>query len=121
MTKRGPRRLITNSTKVGEHGSSSWYLELECGHTYNAVRKPRPGDDRMSCKKCVNLGTVVPKTLVQVFAEEAELEASSYMSDLKSRAKIASVFKVDMDSVQMMAGTATVFLDAQQVARLLSS
>ena len=74
----------------------------------------------MSCKKCIDLGTVVPKTLAQVFAEEATFDGNDYLADIRARAKIASVFRVDMGSVDVVAGTATVFLDAQQVSRILS-
>jgi hypothetical protein len=41
------------------------------------------------------------------------------MEDIRMRAAIASKVGVPMDQVELVNGTATVFLDAQQVRRLV--
>ena len=58
---------------------------------------------------------------MQVFADDGLLEEVDVMSELKTRATLASHFKVSMDQVDLVGGTATVFLDAQQVQNIITA
>ena len=33
MSKRGPKRLVTEAVRIGEYGKTSWHIVLECGHS----------------------------------------------------------------------------------------
>ena len=115
MSKRGPKRLVTEAVRIGEYGNTSWHLVLECGHSVESKRKPKIGEDKLCCKECL---IPKPKTLMQVFEDDGMLEEVDVMGELKTRATLASHFKVSMDQVELVGGTATVFLDAQQVRRI---
>ena len=118
MSKRGPKRLVTEAVRIGEYGNTSWHIVLECGHSVESQRKPKIGEDKLCCKECL---TPKPKTLMEVFSEDGLLEEVDVMSELKTRATLASHFNVSMDQVDLVGGTATVFLDAQQVQRIVTA
>lgn len=115
----GPRRLVTEAVKLGEWGQSRWHLVLECGHSLDRVRKPKIGADKVSCNACVdNLPT--GGELISTDTQIAELpdEYDAY-SDMVKRATIASHFDVQLEQVEMQWDTATVYLDAVQIKRIL--
>ena len=58
---------------------------------------------------------------MEVFSEDGLLEEVDVMSELKTRATLASHFNVSMDQVDLVGGTATVFLDAQQVQKIITA
>ena len=118
MSKRGPKRLVTEAVRIGEYGKTSWHIVLECGHSIESKRKPKIGEDKLCCKECL---TPKPKTLIEVFSEDGLLEEVDVMSELKTRATLASLFNVSMDQVDLLGGTATVFLDAQQVQKIITA
>jgi hypothetical protein len=115
----GPRRLVTEAVKLGEWGQSRWHLVLECGHSLDRVRKPKIGADKVSCNACVdNLPTggelISPDTQIAELPDEYDA-----YSDMVKRATIASHFDVQLEQVEMQWDTATVYLDAVQIKRIL--
>ena len=115
----GPRRLVTEAVKLGEWGQSRWHLVLECGHSLDRVRKPKIGADKVSCNACVdNLPTggelISPDTQISELPDEYDA-----YSDMVKRATIASHFDVQLEQVEMQWDTATVYLDAVQIKRIL--
>ena len=62
---------------------------------------------------------------MQILSEDREdrdfFETYDPMDELKTRAAIASKVGVPLDQVDIVNGTATIFLDAQQVKRLKST
>lgn len=123
MNKRGPKRLVTQAVRLGEYGKTKWHIELECGHSLASYRKPSINEDRLCCKTCVL--PPAPVTLMQILSEDREdrdfFETYDPMDELKTRAAIASKVGVPLDQVDIVNGTATIFLDAQQVKRLKST
>tara|TARA_A100001201_G_scaffold143067_1_gene143228 strand:+ start:1002 stop:1352 length:351 start_codon:yes stop_codon:yes gene_type:complete len=113
--KKGPRRLIESAVKIGEYGNTKWHVQLECGHSVDRVRKPKIGEDRISCKACIEDGK---STALVVSQDLGEYDA---YNDLKTRAAIASHFGVQIEQVEMNFGTATVFLDSVQIKRIASA
>lgn len=121
MSKRGPKRLVTQAVRLGEYGQTKWHIELECGHAVDSARKPKVNEDRLCCKTCIAPPAPVP--LMEVLSDDREdrdfFTAYDPMEDIRVRAAIASKVGVPMDQVELVNGTATVFLDAQQVRRLV--
>jgi hypothetical protein len=112
--KRGPRRLIVGGVKIGEYGNTKWHVQLECGHSVDRVRKPKVDEEKISCKAC--LEEERPNQAVVVSQDLGEYDA---ISDLKTRAAIASHFGVQVEQVDLTFGTATVYLDAVQIKRIV--
>lgn len=105
---------------MGEYGQTKWHIELECGHSLSSVRKPAVNEDRLCCKTCVS--PPLPTTLLEVLPEDTE-DLGSFanydpMEEIKIRAAVASKVGVPMDQVEIINGTATIFLDVQQVQNL---
>ena len=123
MSKRGPKRLVTQAVRLGEYGKTKWHIELECGHAVDSARKPKVNEDHLCCKTCV--APPAPMTLMEVLSDDREerdfFDAYEPMDELKTKATIASKVGVPLDQVEIVNGTATIFLDAQQVKRLKSS
>jgi len=120
MSKRGPKRMVTQAVRLGEYGKTKWHIELDCGHSVESSRKPKINEDRLCCKTCGAPPAPVP--LMQVLAEDGEFfEPYEPMDEIKTKAVIASKVGVPLDQVEIVNGTATVFLDAQQVKMLKSS
>lgn len=121
MSKRGPKRLVTQAVRLGEYGQTRWHIELECGHAVDSARKPKVNEDRLCCKTCIS--PPAPMPLMEVLSEDREdrdfFDTYDPMEDIRVRAAIASKVGVPMDQVELVNGTATVFLDAQQVRRLV--
>jgi hypothetical protein len=117
MSKRGPKKLVTEAVRIGDYGNTSWHIVLECDHSVESKRKPRILRDKLCCKECLN---PAPKTLIEVFSEDGLFEDFDPMAELKNRATLASHFGVSMEQVEVGAGTATIFLDAQQVQKIIS-
>ena len=121
MSKRGPKRLVTQAVRLGEYGKTRWHIELECGHAIDSARKPKVNEDRLCCKTCIAPPAPVP--LMEVLSDDREdrdfFDPYDPMEDIRVRAAIASKVGVPMDQVELVNGTATVFLDAQQVRRLV--
>tara|TARA_B100000902_G_C27318643_1_gene922864 strand:- start:2339 stop:2695 length:357 start_codon:yes stop_codon:yes gene_type:complete len=117
MSKRGPKRLVREAVRIGEYGNTSWHIVLECDHSIESSRKPKIQIDKLCCKECLN---PAPKTLIEVFSEDGLLEEFDAMTELKNRATLASHFGVSMEQVEIGAGTATIFLDAQQVQKIIT-
>lgn len=120
MSKRGPKRRVTQAVRLGEYGQTKWHIELECGHSLSSVRKPTVNEDRLCCKTCVS--PPLPTTLLEVLPEDTE-DLGSFanydpMEEIKIRAAVASKVGVPMDQVEIINGTATIFLDVQQVQNL---
>lgn len=116
MSKRGPKRTVTEAVRIGEYGDTSWHIELECGHSIKSVRKPSVGETRLCCKTCAEPASAVPAIIVD---DDSMPVFDDLMSEIKVRAAIASKVGVPIDQVDIVGGTATVFLDARQVSRLL--
>tara|TARA_B100000287_G_scaffold14257_2_gene14406 strand:+ start:16894 stop:17244 length:351 start_codon:yes stop_codon:yes gene_type:complete len=111
--KRGPRRLIEGGVKIGEYGETKWHVQLECGHSMDRVRKPKIGEERVSCKACLEESSNKPTVIVS-----QDLGEYDALADLKTQAAIASHFGVQIEQVEMKWGTATVYLDAVQIKRI---
>lgn len=125
MDKRGPKRSVSQAVRLGEYGSTKWHIELECGHTLESARKPKVGEDRLCCRTCVQPNSLqtTRQRLSNVLAEDRE-EREFFtwydpMEEIRTRAAIAAKVGVPIDQVELVNGTATVFLDAQQVSRLV--
>tara|TARA_R110000796_G_scaffold51117_8_gene120602 strand:- start:4255 stop:4626 length:372 start_codon:yes stop_codon:yes gene_type:complete len=123
MSKRGPKRLVTQAVRLGEYGKTKWHIELECGHSVESPRKPKINEERLCCKTCG--APPPPLTLMQALSEDREerdfFEPYDPMGELKTKATIAAKVGVPLDQVDIVNGTATIFLDAQQVKRLKST
>jgi hypothetical protein len=118
MAKRGPRHFVVSAERVGKYGTTSWYVELACGHTLSTVRKPDVGKTRMSCRKCaIQTGGLISNEFLD---STGSSDAGLTLAELRARAQIAAHFGVAMDNVELIAGTATVFVDAQHVRYILS-
>lgn len=121
MSKRGPKRLVTQAVRLGEYGKTKWHIELECGHAVDSARKPKVNGDRVCCKTCISSNASV--SLMEIMSDDREdrdfFELYDPMDELKLKAAIAGKVGVPMSQVELFNGTATVFLDAQQVSRLL--
>ena len=115
MSKRGPKRTVTNAVKFGEYGNTIWHVELECSHTVETKRKPKVNEDRLCCKVCV--APPVP-AVVDPFADVTPWVDYDPMDELKIKATLASKVGVPLDQVELVNGTATVFLDAQQLRNI---
>jgi len=113
MDKKGPRKLVTEAVKIGTYGNTKWHLQLECGHSLDSQRKPKINETKLSCKACLNPVSTEIATIPVDLGEELDP-----LSELKIRAAIASHFDVQIEQVDFAWGTATVFLDAQQVKRI---
>ena len=118
--KRGPKRDVSNAVRVGEYGNTAWLVELACGHSLETVRKPKMGTDRLCCKMCADDFVPAPKRLMEVLTDpnEDSWDTPNVMDELRLKALIASKVGVPLDQVELVNGTATIFLDAQQVSRL---
>ena len=123
MSKRGPKRLVTQAVRLGEYGKTRWHIELECGHAVDSARKPKVSEDRLCCKTCVAPPAPVP--LMEVLSEDREdrdfFDSYDPMEEIRVRATVASKVGVPLDQVEIVNGTATVFIDAQQLKRLKST
>lgn len=118
--KRGPKRVVTAAIRVGEWGSTGWQLELECGHVVASDRRGVVGDTKVCCKNCV--APSVPQPLVEVLSDwENGWEPYDPMVEIKTKAKLASLVGVQLDQVDVNNGTATIFVDAQQLKRIMSN
>ena len=121
MSKRGPKRLVTQAVRLGEYGQTRWHIELECGHAVDSARKPKVNEDRLCCKTCI--APPAPAPLMEVLSADREdrnfFDPYDPMEDIRVRAAIASKVGVPMDQVELVNGTATVFLDAQQLRNIL--
>ena len=53
MSKRGPKRVVTNAVKVGDYGKTVWHVELECFHTLETKRKPKVNEDKLCCNALI--------------------------------------------------------------------
>ena len=82
------------------------------GHSLDTQRKPKINETK-SCKACLNSVSTEIATIPVDLDEEFDP-----LSELKIRAAIASHFDVQIEQVDFAWGTATVFLDAQQVKRI---
>ena len=122
MSKRGPKRLVTQAVRLGEYGKTKWHIELECGHAVDSARKPKVNEDRLCCKTCV--APPVPVPLMEVLSEDREdrdfFDPYDPMEEIRVRATVASKVGVPLDQVEIINGTATVFIDAQQLKRIVS-
>ncbi len=123
MSKRGPKRMVTQAVRLGEYGKTKWHIELDCGHSVESSRKPKINEDRLCCKTCGD--PPAPLTLMEVLSDDREerdfFDPYEPMDELKTKATLASKVGVPLDQVEIVNGTATIFLDAQQVKRLKSS
>jgi hypothetical protein len=115
MSKRGPKRVVTNAVKVGDYGKTVWHVELECSHTLETKRKPKINEDKLCCKVC--LAPPLP-AVGNMFVDPDPWVDYDPMDELKIRATLASKVGVPIDQVEIVNGTATVFVDAQQLKRL---
>lgn len=120
MNKRGPKRLVTQAIRLGDYGNTKWYIELECGHSTSSSRKPKVNEANLCCKTCLDASK--PSTAVALLSEDREdrdfFEEYDPMTDIRVRAAVASLVGVPIDQVEIVNGTATVFIDAQQLRRL---
>ena len=115
--KRGPKRTVKASIRVGEWGGTGWQLELECGHVVPSDRRAVVGETRVCCKICATPDT--PQRLVEVLSDwENGWEPWDPTAEIKMKAKLASLVGVPLDQVEINNGTATIFVDAQQVRSL---
>lgn len=121
MSKRGPKRLVTQAVRLGDYGETKWHIELECGHAIDSARKPKVNEDRVCCKTCISPNAPAP--LMEILSDDREdrdfFAPYDPMDELKLKATIAGKVGVPLSQVELFNGTATVFLDAQQVSRLL--
>lgn len=115
MEKRGPKRLVKDAIRVGEYGNTHWRLVLSCSHELDSKRKPKVGEDKVCCKKCISSESLAVAT-VEMF--EDGWETADPLVEVRIRAMLASKVGVTIDQVEMVNGTATIFLDAQQVRSL---
>jgi len=114
--KRGPKRTIANAERIGEYGKSKWLLELSCGHTVESKRKPDISKTKLCCKECLK-----PKhRLIEDLTLPGDLwDYYDPIQELKIKAALASKVGVPLEQVELANGTASIFLDVQQVKRLL--
>ena len=121
MSKRGPKRLVIQAVRLGDYGETKWHIELECGHAIDSARKPKVNEDRVCCKTRISPTAAVP--LMEILSDDREdrdfFAPYDPMDELKLKATIAGKVGVPLSQVELFNGTATVFLDAQQVSRLL--
>lgn len=112
MEKRGPKRVIVKAVRVGDYGETLWHIQLECGHFIDSKRKPKVGESRLCCKTCVS-----PKS--PEISDYSGWVDYDDMTEIKIRARIAYAVGVPIDQVSLVSGTATAFLDAEQVRKFL--
>ena len=114
QNKKGPRRIVERCERVGDHGKTFWFVELECGHSYEKNRRYIPKSDKLSCKKCV-------KAELPAINLNPTPQDFNHFDEIKLIAKIASRFNVKMDQIQIGKGFATIYLDASEIKRISDS
>lgn len=110
--KRGPKRIVKSAVRLGDYGNTEWTIVLECDHVLKSRRKPKIAESKLCCKACLN-----PKS--QAVAEYGVWVDYDDMTEIKLRARIAYAVGVPIDQVSLVGGTATAFLDAEQVRKFL--
>lgn len=100
---RGPYRKIARKERVGQHGSSHWLIQLQCGHT--VARSRNPGTGRITCRECVP----------DKNAQEDVLDMSQDVAKLD----LANMFGINPDQVTWIGSAAQIVLDPYQVKKLL--
>lgn len=113
MKKRGPKRIVTKAVRVGDYGETLWHIQLECGHFLDSKRKPKVSESKLCCKSCAS-----PRSEI-VSMRDAPWVDYDDMTEIKIRARIAYAVGVPIDQVSLVGGTATAFLDAEQVRKFL--
>lgn len=103
---------VVKCDRIGDHGESFWFIELSCGHTLKRNRKAVVNSDKISCKKCAE-----GKSNLQVSVDDHS--EYSPMEEIKAVAKISSFFNVRMDQVQLGREMAVIYIDAEEVKRIL--
>lgn len=101
--RRGPVRQIVRQEKIGQHGKSSWAIELECGHIVNSVR--RSSRDRRCCSQCVVIENTGP--LETDYTRQRLLLASKLgvdVSQVEVSVEGARVSLLQMDVVKLLKG-----------------
>jgi len=118
MEKRGPKRLVKDAIRVGEYGDTHWRLVLSCSHELDSKRKPKVGEDKVCCKKCISSESLAVVTTPAELVYDL-LDPEDPMAELKAKATIASHFDVSLDQIELRGSTATIFIDAQQLRNIL--
>jgi hypothetical protein len=130
--RRSPRRKIVRIEKIGKWGSVTYHHHLSCGHTES--RKRASSTDEIACPWCLKTEAKDKemKALTRnptVIAFDNEL-ADEEIKIERARAAVAGRFGVPQDAVDiksedvfgsLIIRSATVYLSAQDVARVTNS
>jgi hypothetical protein len=129
--RQAPKRLINEIRRRGTYGNIKYEHVLECGHIEIAVRASRA--KKIACSRCLRLeetNSEIPKTFAaSVLFDNDDDEATAEIEISRVRASLASILKVPVDAVEIVANqgygvleirAAYVFLSAREISRLLS-
>jgi hypothetical protein len=134
--RQAPKRAVQEIRRRGPWGDIKYDHILDCGHTEVLVRASRA--KRIACSWCARLGDkqveTKPITPRESFAfigddEVDDQSASSEIEVSRVRASLASIMKVPVDAVEIVANekfgvleirAAYVFLSAGDIRRILT-
>ncbi len=130
--RRSPRRKITEIKRVGAWGDVSYHHVLSCGHT--EIRKRASSTNELACAWCLRAeqkdSEIRALTRFRPIKTEDEALADDEVKIERARAALAARFAVPVDAVdvlsedisgQLIIRSATIFLSAQDVTRLVDT
>jgi len=130
--RRSPRRKIAEIKRVGAWGHVSYHHVLACGHT--EIRKRAASTGELACAWCLRAEQKASeiRALVgpRVIRTEDEALADDEVKIERTRAALATRFSIPVDAVdvlsedisgQLVIRSATIFLSARDVTRLVDT
>lgn len=130
--RRSPRRKISEIKRVGAWGDVSYHHILACGHT--EVRKRAASTSELACAWCLRAeqkdGEIRALTRFRPARTEDEALADDEVKIERTRATLAARFSIPIDAVdilsedisgQLIIRSATIFLSARDVTRLVDT
>jgi hypothetical protein len=131
--RQAPKRAVKEIRRVGTHGNVRYEHVLECGHSEYKPRASRA--ERIACLWCVKaeekeeeMKSFTAPT-PSIFAEYVDdHSASSEIQLSRVRASLASIMKVPLEAIEIVASenrgvleikAAYVFLSAGDISRLI--
>lgn len=130
--RRSPRRKVVEIKRIGAWGDVSYHHVLSCGHT--EIRKRSSSTPELACAWCLRAETkneeIKALTRMRPVRTEDEALADDEVKIERTRAALASRFAIPIDAVDVLAEdisgeliirSATIFLSAKDVARLVDN
>lgn len=131
--RQAPKRAVKEIRRVGTWGNVRYEHVLECGHSEYKPRASRA--DRLACMWCVKAiekdeemksFTAPPPSIIAEYADDNTASSEIHLG--RVRASLASVMKVPLEAIEIVASenrgvleirAAYVFLSAGDISRLI--